>query len=173
MDTTTTPSTPARFSVVDEAKLERDAEDWLHTAPAKVVACHGFGHAFPKPGSRRGFDLNVEADGWQRLDMKCRDCGVVRYIEAPPGAVIELPAERYRYDYTQVTGGGRYGSPKGTGKLLPRRRYAQEATRRWREEMAHPTGGEDFPEGMAELAGQAAPWPPTMPEAAPAKEAAK
>jgi len=146
-------TTPASVSVVDEAELERKADEFLHNAPAKVIACHGFGHAFPKPGSRRGFDLNVESDGWQRLDMKCRDCGVVRYIEAPPGVVIELPAERYRYDYTQCTG-GKYGSPRGTGKLLPRRRFAQEATRRWREELKRPTGGEDFPSDMGELTGQ-------------------
>lgn len=144
-------TTSPNVSVVDEAELERKADEWLHSAPAKVVACHGFGHAFPKPGSRRGFDLSVETDGWQRLDMKCRDCGVVRYIEAPPGAVIELPAERYRYDYSQCSAGP-YGSPKGTGKLLSRRTYAKEATRRWREEQQRPTGGEDFPAGMADLA---------------------
>ena len=145
-----TTTMPASVSVVDEAELERKAEEWLHSAPAKVVACHGFGHAFPKPGSRRGFDLTVESDGWQELRMRCRDCGVVRYIEAPPGAVIELPAERYRYDYSEANGGN-YLSPKGTGKYLKRRVYAQESTRRWREEINHPTGGEDFPADMADL----------------------
>ena len=119
---------------------EQEATDFLYNMPAKYAACHGFGHAFPKPGKKsKGFKLIREADGWQQLRMTCRDCGMVRSITAAPGEVIELPAKRYTYD-----GPAGYYAPKGTGPYLSRRRYANETTRRWREEIAHPTGGEDM-----------------------------
>jgi hypothetical protein len=118
--------------------LAQEAEDFLQSMPAKFAACHGLGHAFPKPG-KRGFTLRRESSGFQELEMICRDCGMIRTITAEPGEVIVLPAKRYRYWPPKG-----YKAPKGTGKFLPRRRYAEEVTRRWHEEIKYPTGGEDY-----------------------------
>lgn len=121
---------------------EQIAEDFLYSMPAKFAACHGLGHAFPKPG-KRGFKLHKDSSGYQEVEMICRDCGMVRTVTAEPGEVIVLPAKRYNYYPPKG-----YRAPKGTGKHLPRRRYANEVTRRWHEELTNATGGEEIAELM-------------------------
>jgi hypothetical protein len=121
-----------------EIELANEAEDFLASMPAKFAACHGLGHAFPKPG-RKGFTLRRDSGGYQELEMVCRDCGMIRTIVAEPGERIVLPAKRYIYYPPKG-----YKAPKGTGKYLPRRAYAQEITRRWHEEIKYPTGGEEI-----------------------------
>ena len=126
-----------------ERKAERLAMEFLHTAPAAIVACHGFGHAFPKPTDKRTrkyFQLMKDSSGWSQLNMVCRDCGMIRYVIAEPGVVISLPAQKY--GYLPPKG---YKPPKGAGKYLPKRTYANEAMRRYYEEQKHPTGGELMP----------------------------
>jgi hypothetical protein len=127
---------------------EAQAERWLHAVPAKYLACRGFGHAFPKPGDKRYrklFFLERDAAGNSRLNMICRDCGTTRYVVREPGIVIQLPAERYNYDRPPG-----YSVPKGVGKLVTRRDCANEAMRRYYEELEHPTGGEEMPRFIPE-----------------------
>lgn len=124
------------------------ARRYLQTAPAKILGCRGFGHAFPKPGDKRYrklFFLEADPERGQRLNMICRDCGTTRFAVADPGVVISLPAERYHYD--RPLG---YSVPKGTGRIVTRRACANEAMRRFREELEHPTGGEEMPRFIPE-----------------------
>lgn len=133
-------------SLADRKTSEQLAEEFIRHAPFHVVACHGLGHAFPKPpkpGGKRpvkGFTLYVDVRGWQELEQVCRDCGMKRFITAGPGEVIEFPPRKYRYEPPDG-----YRPPKGTGRFITRRMYAQEAYRRSQEEKVHPTGGELMP----------------------------
>jgi hypothetical protein len=64
---------------------------------------------------------------------------MVRYVFAEPGAVIQLPAKRYKYDVPKG-----YKVPKGTGKIITRALCGAETIRRVQEEDALATGGEDM-----------------------------
>lgn len=133
-------------SINTNKSLEQQAEDWLHTVDVKYAACLAFGHAFPKLrpyGNKRapkGIILRRYPDGTRELEFACRDCGTTRTIVTEPGASIRFPQQRYIYDRPKG-----YSRPKGTYELLPKRVIADECARRWEEEQAMPTGGEEFP----------------------------
>lgn len=142
---------------------EEVADDYLRSAPAKYLGCRGFGHAYPKPGDRRTkklFVLTVDAEGNSCLAATCRDCGKIRFVDAEPGVVIQLPAKRYRYDDPPGY------AAKGAGRALTRRMCAEEAMRRYYEELQHPTGGEEMPRFFPEDVPQAQFQPPEEPEPA-------
>lgn len=121
---------------------EELAQEWIDKVNAKYLACRGYGHAFPKPTdkrSRKHFKLTRDTQG-SILEMTCRDCGAIRYVTAEPGAIIQLPAKHYKY----ILPDG-YKVPKGAGKHISRNRCANEAMRRYYEELEHQTGGEEMP----------------------------
>ena len=136
--------------LVQDKTPEQLAEEYLAGAPLRYLACRGFGHAWPKPNDRRTrskFVMTRDEQGWSFLQMTCRDCGMIRFVTAEPGVVIQLPARRYGYIRPQG-----YALPRGAGKAFSRNMAANETMRRYYEEQQYPTGGEEVPEKVGERA---------------------
>lgn len=112
---------------------EAAAQEWLHNADARFLACrqrHDFAELDPSKRLPRGVKITgPHADGTMHLVFSCRrGCGAVRRL--PTTITRELDAgTSYRYRYRDK----RYLAPKGAGRLITPRSAMAESWRRGKE----------------------------------------